>query len=67
MRTASDTARSGQLRRRTEYLPPLDSASQQMERDADATMTVEEGHEYTGFMADSDRQPPPREAAQVPQ
>ena len=67
MRTVSDTARSGQLRSRTEYLPPLDSASQQMERDADATMTVEEGHEYTGFIADYDRQPPPGEAAHEPQ
>jgi hypothetical protein len=66
MRTASDTTRSGQLRSRTGYLPPLDSASQHMERDADATMTAEEGHGYIGFMADPDRQPKPREAAQEP-
>ncbi len=67
MRTANTTTRSGQLRSRTEYLPPLDPASQQMERDADATMTTAEGPEYTGSIADYDQPPTPCEAAPEPQ
>ena len=67
MRTASDTARSGQPWGRSEYLPLLDPASQQLERDADSTMTIPEGPKHTGFTMDSDRQAPRCEAAHEPQ
>lgn len=41
---------------------PLDPASRQMERDADATMTVAEGHEYPAFRAEPARPVARREA-----
>lgn len=34
--------------RRTEFLPPLDPASQQLEREADASMTLDRGAYHTG-------------------
>ncbi len=48
MRTGSGAAWSGQPRSGAKPIPPLDSASRQMERDADATMTVNERNDYTG-------------------
>ncbi|WP_070728402.1 hypothetical protein [Hymenobacter lapidarius] len=66
MRTASGTAWSGQPWGRTQLLPPLDPASRQTERDADATMTVMERYEYTGFNADPDPVAARREAPHAP-
>ncbi|SDY60231.1 hypothetical protein [Hymenobacter psychrophilus] len=39
---------SSQPPRRTEFLPPLDPASQQLEREADASMTLDRGPYHTG-------------------
>ena len=49
MRTASRAAWSGQPWGRLADLPILDPSSQQMERDADATMTADERHDYVGY------------------
>ena len=67
MRTVSGSDRSGQPWSWTQLLPPLDPASRETERDADATITVEERQEYIGFIADPDCLPARREAIDEPQ
>jgi hypothetical protein len=66
MRTASRAAWSGQPWGQVAALPPLDQPSQQLERDADATMT-EERAEYAGQYLAKPGPAEPGAAADVPQ
>jgi hypothetical protein len=67
MRTASGTARNTQPWSRAAPLPPLDPASRQLERDADATMTVDEQHDYAGQTTDMQALAVHREVPHLPQ